>query len=657
MLFLCTTMKKYVSIVTIVFLLPLVSATQDLDSLYVVTKSIKNDSVKLRQYNKLGFSYIFNDVERAKAVILEGKNLAKKGKFNFSIAELTNTYGIYMDVTGQSDSAKYYFEEALKLSHKFKFENIESMCINNLGMFNWNRGNFNEALDYFFKSLKMDEGQGREKSTASSLNNIGLIYQEMNLSEKALEYHYKALAVRKKFDMVNEQITSLNNIGINLKDLGRVDEAISVYKKGIALCKSTNNSLEFYRLLDNLGNAYIVKGDYNLAIETYREALSKSTDLNVDEKGKLSIYSNLVATYNAIDQPEMALIYAEKGFEIIKKYPEIESKSADLNLQTAESHYRLGDFKKGRRYTETFVRLRDSLFSEQNAQAVADLEVTYDTQKKEKEILVQRAELAEHKLTIQQKNYQLYGLLVLAVLLGLIGFLFYNQQKLKNQQLKKENELKDALIKIETQNHLQEQRLRISRDLHDNIGAQLTFIISSIDNLKYGFDIKDEKLNSKLNKISEFTSSTIYELRDTIWAMNMNEISIEDLQIRISNYIDKAHLYDDDIEFSFKVDDSVNQKRTLTSVEGMNLHRIIQEAIHNSLKYAEPKVIRVHISEEKNSELKVVVSDDGKGFDISRVVAGNGLNNMKKRAEHIGANFSIDSNTENGTMITIQKAF
>ncbi len=326
-----------------------------------------------------------------------------------------------------------------------------------------------------------------------------------------------------------------------------------------------------------------------------------------------------------------------------------------MNLQTAESYYRLGDFKKGRRYTETFVRLRDSLFSEQNAQAVADLEVTYDTQKKEKEILLQRAELAEHKLTIQQKNYQLYGLLVLAVLLGLIGFLFYNQQKLKNQQLKKENELKDALIKIETQNHLQEQRLRISRDLHDNIGAQLTFIISSIDNLKYGFDIKDEKLNSKLNKISEFTSSTIYELRDTIWAMNMTEISIEDLQIRISNYIDKAHLYDDDIEFSFKVDDSVNQNRTLTSVEGMNLHRIIQEAIHNSLKYAEPKVIRVHISEEKNSELKVVVSDDGKGFDISRVVAGNGLNNMKKRAEHIGANFSIDSNTENGTMITDSK--
>lgn len=79
--------------------------------------------------------------------------------------------------------------------------------------------------------------------------------------------------------------------------------------------------------------------------------------------------------------------------------------------------------------------------------------------------------------------------MTLTFIIKLIGFLVYNQQKLKNRQLHKENELRDALIQIETQNRLQEQRLRISRDLRDNIGAQLTFIISSIDNLKYGFNL------------------------------------------------------------------------------------------------------------------------------------------------------------------------
>ena len=70
---------------------------------------------------------------------------------------------------------------------------------------------------------------------------------------------------------------------------------------------------------------------------------------------------------------------------------------------------------------------------------IVELDIQYQTEKKEREILVQRAELAEQKLTIQQRNYQVYGLIGLALILGLIGFLFYNQQKLKNKQLLKEN--------------------------------------------------------------------------------------------------------------------------------------------------------------------------------------------------------------------------
>src|SRR5690606_39301400 len=176
----------------------------------------------------------------------------------------------------------------------------------------------------------------------------------------------------------------------------------------------------------------------------------------------------------------------------------------------------------------------------------------------------------------------------LALVLSLFGYLLYNQQKHKNLQLKKESELKEALVKIETQNKLQEQRLRISRDLHDNIGAQLTFIISSLDNLKYGFKLPDN-LNDKLKYITAFTSSTIYELRDTIWAMNKTEITFEDLQSRLSNYIDKAHVFEGKINFTFQVDKDVDIKRKFNSMEGVNIHRVIQEAIHNSIKHSNSK--------------------------------------------------------------------
>lgn len=644
-------MKKNLLITLSVFI-NLYAYSQNLDSLLTVARHTKNDSVKIRMYNKIAFSYIFNDTDKALKVIEEGKETAKAANFNFGLTELVNTHGIYMDVTGKSDSAAYYFKEALKMSRDFGFKNIESMCINNLGMFNWNRGNYNEALDYFFRSLKMDEALKSEKSTSSSLNNIGLIYQEMNLYEKALEYHNKALEVREKYNLENEQIASHNNIGINLKELDRMDEAISSYKKGLILAKKLDNRIEYYKILDNLANAYNEKGEKDLALETYLEALKKKENYNGDERGMLSTYNNIAALYNEKNLPKIAKRYVNEGFDLVKKYPEIELVSADLYLTIAESNYMLGNYDQARKQKQTYIKLKDSIFSEKNAQKIADLEVKYETEKKEKEILIQRAEIAEQDLIIQKRNYQIFGLIGLALILGILGYLIYNQQELKNRQLQKENELKDALLKIETQNKLQEQRLRISRDLHDNIGAQLTFIISSIDNLKYGFDINDKKLTHKLETISDFTSGTIYELRDTIWAMNKSEITFEDLQTRISNYIDKAHLYDANIKFSFNVDDSVDTNKTFTSVEGMNIHRVIQEAIHNSLKYAEASKIEVNIA-QKISNLVFKISDNGKGFNLSNIKRGNGLNNMEKRVDTLGGEIQINTKENKGTEIIV----
>ena len=653
MLFLCHRMKfKYVLYVLIAFFASF-SYSQNLDSLLIVARTKKNDSVKIRMLNKIAFSYIFNDSEKAIQVIKEGKQLAKDKKFDFGMAELTNTHGIYMAVNGKSDSANYYYSKALKLSKANDFKSVEAMCTNNLGMFNWNLGKFDDALRYFFDALKLNDTNGSERESQVYLNNIGLIYQEMSLSEKALEYHNKALEIRKKYNLETDQAASYNNIGINLKDLGRVDEAIETYNKGIIVAEDSNNLLDYYKLLDNLANAYNEKDDFDLSLKTYLKVLDKPEGYEVDEKGLAITYTNMVSLYNQMNKPKTGLIYANKGFDIISKHPELESNSSDLYLHAAESNYMLGNNETAREFTKKFVALNASVFSDKNAQALADLEVKYETEKKEREILVQRAELAEQKLTIQQKNYQVYGLLGLALILGLIGYLFYNQQKLKNKQLQKENELKDALVKIETQNRLQEQRLRISRDLHDNIGAQLTFIISSIDNLKYGFDIKDENLTSKLNKISEFTSETIYELRDTIWAMNKNEVTIEDLQARISNYIDKAHLYDDNITFSFVVHHSVNQQKTLTSVEGMNIHRIIQEAIHNSLKHASATEIKV-IIEQLKEQLKITISDNGKGFEMHTVRNGNGIANMNKRSKNIGGELAFVSETNKGSQVILK---
>ncbi len=227
----------------------------------------------------------------------------------------------------------------------------------------------------------------------------------------------------------------------------------------------------------------------------------------------------------------------------------------------------------------------------------------------------------------------------------------YNQQKINNRQLKKESELKNALTKIETQNKLQEQRLRISRDLHDNIGAQLTFVISSIDNLNYKQKDKDKTISTKLRQISEFTRQTINELRDTIWAMNKEIITCEDLYSRVSNFIEKTRQTNNKINFNFTIYRTINPQTEFSSFTGMNICRIIQEAVNNSLKHANASFIQVKVEQDQENYV-ITINDDGKEFNVQSAQQGNGLNNLKKRTVDLDGKTQIQS-TKKGTTVKV----
>tara|TARA_R110000850_G_scaffold182360_1_gene307798 strand:+ start:57048 stop:59042 length:1995 start_codon:yes stop_codon:yes gene_type:complete len=625
---------------------------KSIDSLLQVIQTTSNDSIKLRLTNQVSFYFIFNDIERAGKMLDEGIMDAKEKELLFSYNELTNTKGIYFDVSGQKDSAIHYFGKGLDLSREYGYKNIEQMSLNNLGMFNWNNGKFQEALDYFYQALEMNQINTPENIQGESvyLNNIGLIYQELKQYNKALEYHHKALKIREDIKLESEQAISQANIGVCFKSLSRYKEAVQSYKKAIALAKSANSMRNYYSFHNNLANVYQEMGNYEKAIVNYKNALDRPVTLGENPKSDLSIYSNLTAAYTLLNRPQLALTYAEKGFEIIDKDPLLKNFAGTLYKHAAESNYLLGNTKKGSDYLSTYISINDSIFSKNNADAIADLEVKFKTQEKDIQLAETRAALAENELKMGRKNLLIYGTSTLAFLLAILGYLLYKQQKLKNRQLQKESELKEALNQIATQNKLQEQRLRISRDLHDNIGSQLTFIISALDNIKYGFKLQNDKLGDKIKTISDFTSNTIFELRDTIWAMNRPEISLEDLKVRITNFIDKARESSGNIHFNFKIDNGIPDNTSFSSVEGMNIYRIIQEAVHNALKYAEATSIEVNIS-LKGKRLLVSVSDDGSGFDQNTISFGNGLNNMKKRASELKGKFMITTAIKKGTTI------
>lgn len=598
---------------------------------------VLNDSA-LKVYKK--------DHQKAMLILEEGLTFAERNNDNKEIGRLKNSMGIVYRDLGEFEKSKSLSLESLKYTND---SIINASAYNNIGVVNRSLGLYDEAVEYLIKALEIYDVKNMLKESATTNNNIGIVYSFNNLYEKAIEYHLKA---KLDFEKLNDKkgISEVyNNIAIIYANEGDLKKALEYFQYSLEIEENLEDKKGIAESANNVGAVYYYMSQIDSALVYFEKSAQLEKEIG-NYAGLGASYNNMAQVLLENNRLSQAKMYIDSAYTTATEYKV--ATDIEMALENYSTYYQANNEpQKALEYYKNFTAFKDSIHNQSTKSKIAELEIEYQTEKKEKEILAQRADLAEKELNLNRKNTQVIGLIILTVLLTILGYLFYSQQKLKNKQLQREGELKEALVKIETQNRLQEQRLRISRDLHDNIGAQLTFIISSLDNLKYGFDLP-KKLNDKLNAIGNFTTSTIYELRDTIWAMNKSEITLEDLQTRISNFIDKAHLASEGISFQFIKNENVDSNLKFSSVKGMNIYRIIQEAVNNALKYASANKIVVKV-ENEDDELQVEITDNGKGFNEQEVELGNGLNNMKKRALEIGARFHLSSNKGQGTTITI----
>ena len=132
--------------------------------------------------------------------------------------------------------------------------------------------------------------------------------------------------------------------------------------------------------------------------------------------------------------------------------------------------------------------------------------------------------------------------------------------------------------------------------------------------------------------------------------MNSGNLTLEDLKIRIYNFIEKAKLAVNAIHFDFIIDPSI-QNISFSSVEGMNIYRVVQEAVHNSIKYADATSIKVDFRKEQNY-ISIKIKDNGIGFDKNTISNGIGHKNIKTRIDFLNAQLDVDSSST-GTSYTI----
>jgi ligand-binding sensor domain-containing protein/two-component sensor histidine kinase len=218
------------------------------------------------------------------------------------------------------------------------------------------------------------------------------------------------------------------------------------------------------------------------------------------------------------------------------------------------------------------------------------------------------------------------------------------------------------LYRFRLNEYLKRQSIRngIAQDLHDHIGSTLSSIsiYSKVAKI-YQQQQNGEKLKELLNTIGETANETITEMSDIVWAINPKNDHMSNIVQKIQSYARPLCLAQN-IQFKFNCDSKV-LKLTLEMAVRKNFFLILKESINNAIKHSGCNNLTVDIR-LSNNHIEVLIQDDGVGFtpppkyaEVSAPVTrgGNGLANIKSRAEELNAKLKIKSEVYKGTNISL----
>lgn len=208
---------------------------------------------------------------------------------------------------------------------------------------------------------------------------------------------------------------------------------------------------------------------------------------------------------------------------------------------------------------------------------------------------------------------------------------------------------KKKLAVLEAEHKIQLERERISRELHDDLGTRANMLVYSTSLIDEKITI--DELREIRERIQEASGDMLLSLRETVWALKQEDITVTDVWTRFKNFLSKmqrtyAHI-------QFKMDDTECPERKLKYNEALNTIRILQEAVNNAVKHAECTLIRTNKS-FNGSRFVFTISDNGKGIvEDSGKGSGSGIENMNHRAKDSGFDLTIESDIKSGTVITL----
>jgi serine phosphatase RsbU (regulator of sigma subunit) len=298
--------------------------------------------------------------------------------------------GIYFH-TGDYEKAFEYCIKGLKIAEATGYKN--KICESNItiGIIFYEQKKYKESIIYMNKALAVEGEQTSKRNLSYIYNNLAIAYNNLNDYKTSLSYHFKALKLNEGSGDVHGTATSFNNISAVYASLGKIDEALLYCLKSIALSEKVNDKVGLTYSYIGAGDCYQKKKNVAAAHRYYLKGLNVAREIDYKT-------------------------------EVREAYEHLAFLSEEMK-----------DYQKALLYHKQYAQIKDSILNEESLKQSSELNIRYETEKKEKEILLLTKDQELKNKNLKEQRLIRIGLIIGLGLLFALSFLLFNRYRFKQK--------------------------------------------------------------------------------------------------------------------------------------------------------------------------------------------------------------------------------
>jgi len=631
-----------------------------------LAQNIHNDTMVIKSWLVLGVNYRLRG-KNDEAFDLFQSALQRSEKSGYEYGKclsLIESGSIYY-IRGQYDESDHLFHQALEIAQQKKFPDLEATALNQIGKYLHTTGRFEESVVYYQRAIVLYNTLGNGQQTASVLlslgktynndgnyymalkcyleayttcektndylnladicNHLGTIYLSINQPDKSMEYHRKALNYRLVLKTPEGMANSYNNIGKVFLVKNQLDSAHLYFSKALTNCEQIRYTKGNVKALNNLGNVENLRSDFSIAKHYLFQSLLIAKNAGyVAGMAEASLYMG--NAFLGMHQPDSAKQYYQLS---LKK-----ANQANLVQLDHDGYWGLyqcsliqKDFKKALEYFSLFSHSEKKLMLAEENQRLSELRISFETEKKEKDIEMLRKDIELKRLSILRKDTFLWIFMIALGLTAAFTAMFYYRFEHKKKANRKLEQLNNQITAQNKELEKLNKELEIANREKDKIFSIITHELrnplfwfknlTEMLSLKYS-TMPPDKVQKTLGALDE-SAKNAFHLMDNLlhWSRSrlnritpvITEYSLEKL-ITESSRMYETILKQKNIQLITNL-----SKDSIIKADADLLMCVVRNLISNAIKFT-PENGTIEINSDRERQHYIIsISDSGIGID------------------------------------------